>query len=147
MTFVNEYISEENLKKFNIKDLYVKYNPRLIKKGIPDYKKFSWIADKSRDFFLVRMKNGREELSHHSEWVVFFRGEIISLELARAVGGSKNYSEVPYVKVWDFVSMGENNFVGVEKDLIFDFLKEALTVYGDNGVNSHVENVEVKFNF
>lgn len=147
MTFLNEYISDEDRKKYDIEELYIKYNPHLIKKGVPDYKKLKWTVDKDRDIFLMRMRVGREELSHHSKWVLFWEGRKISVELARASGGSKDYHEVPYVKIWDLVSITQDELIDLDEDLVVKKLKEALVIFGDDGANSYVDNVVVKFNF
>lgn len=51
MAFVNEYISEEDIKKYEIREIWDKFHP-FSKNDMNLLKKHSWTVDKERDVFL-----------------------------------------------------------------------------------------------
>ena len=147
MPFVNEYISEEDIKKWNLDDVIFRYNPTYKSKGIPFGHKFMWTIDRDQCVYLVCVRLGREERSSQSTWVLKAGDQEVEIEMDLADGGSTSYKEVPYIVIWDLVRISRVNSTSIGRKKVIDLLKEALTVYGDNGVNSYVDNVVVKFSF
>ena len=147
MTFINEYVPEDDIRKYKLEETLVRYNPSFIASGISPVYKFTWTIDRDRGIYLIRVRAGREELSHQSTWVFFVDGNEMEIVLGRAAGGSRKYDETPYVKILDLVRVilgSDETSLSAENTKI---LKEALSVYGDRGIDSHVDDVVVKFNF
>ena len=77
MTFVNEYASEEDIKKYNLEELKLRYHVHLRRTGWP-YKKHMWTIDREKQIFLICVDHGREEHSNRHIWVMRTQDEEIS---------------------------------------------------------------------
>ncbi len=54
MAFVNEYVSEEDIRKYDLVTLRLQYNPVWKKEGkLPYNYQFTWTIDRERDIFLI----------------------------------------------------------------------------------------------
>ncbi len=144
MAFVNEYISDEDREKYNIDDLYIRENSRLIRKGLSDNHKLNWTIDRERGLYLMKVRVGREELSNRSIWILNWQGQEIKIKIDRADGGSLTYSDLPYIVIWNLVDIELVNVTDITNKKVIEVLKEALIEYG---VNVYVDNAVVKFNF
>ena len=146
MAFVNEYISDEDVEKYGIAqlrdELHFDYARRC---------DWEWTRDRERDAYLIQ----RSHLGRDFEpevWLLYEKGRYCAVMLHRG-GGSKSYSEQPYRRLWHFKGFAEawpkrcpvppNE----EQPHIIQLLKEALTVYGEGGMNSYVSDTIVSFNF
>ncbi|NOR71049.1 MAG: hypothetical protein GQ532_15355 [Methylomarinum sp.] len=147
MTFINEYVSENDIKKYGLEEIQLSYNPAYRKRGFSSAYKYMWTIDRERETYLMRCRSGREEFSNRVTWVMNLQGELITIETDLAGGGSHSYKEKPYIKIWDLVSIESSAHIQVEHQSIIQLLKEALMIYGDSGANSYVDDVIVKFNF
>ena len=112
--------------------------------------KFYWTRDRERDAYLMQMRFLGRDLEPE-DWLLYEKGRYCVVMLYRG-GGSKNYSERPYRRLWHF-----DGFSGgwlrspvpseEEQPHIIQLLKEALTAYGEGGVRSYVSDTIVSFNF
>jgi len=125
MTFVNEYISAEEIKKYDLENI----NKRFI---VGATKARDWTIDRKRNINLRNVANGREEFSHQSTWTFYWHGELILLELdnistSGVAGGDRCGNK-------KLRSITIPHHLEANYDEIIVDLKEALTVYKDGGV-------------
>jgi hypothetical protein len=125
MTFINEYISAEDLKKYDIENI----DKRFIVGGTSSR---SWTVDRERDIYLRTVARGREEFSHQSTWTFYWHGELIILELDNiSTSGVAGGERCGHKKLR---SITIPNHLEASYDEILADLKEALTAYKDGGV-------------
>jgi hypothetical protein len=73
MAFVNEYISEEDWKKYDIDGANKKF---------PWGVSFrDWTIDRNRDVYLRQVGSGREEFYYQSTWTLYWHGNLLRVEL------------------------------------------------------------------
>lgn len=144
MSFVNEFASEEDIKNYKLEGVMLRYHAVHKKTGYPY--KYKWTIDREKEIYLMPVKSGREERSNRQTWVLKTKGHEIEIVTDR-VGKAQKYTDVPYVVSWDLVTATPKQIESLSYEEIISILKEALTVYGDNGVDEFVKNPVVNFNF
>lgn len=147
MTFVNEYVSKDDIKRHGFDRIYFDNHPASAE--IPETYRPDWTID--RDNSAVLRKVGGANTARESEhWIEFrldIRDQSFYVKLNRGQG-SGSYRDVPYRIVWDrIVAIDPQEFRDVSREEMLTRLKEGLTVYGDGGVHSYVRDVLVTFNF
>ena len=73
MTFVNEYISPEDVEKYHIKEI----DERFFKA----HHKPSWTIDRERNIWLRYMTKGHEEFTNHWKFAFYWKGRLLDIEL------------------------------------------------------------------
>jgi len=147
MAFINEYISEEDRKKYKIDELFLERNPQ--HKKVPEYWDPHWCRDKNRDLYLMSAGITNQAVC---EDVVFYfhffvNGELFEYTLRYGPDRSGSFSEDPYVVSWELVNVKKPLNAKLAIKDVTSLFKEALVAYGYNGRNKWVENIEVKFSF
>ena len=149
MAFVNEYISEEDIKKYNLEEDWIRRNPQYRPEGRPTSCPLKWTIDRERNVHLMdisyggRADDGLPGRRFRLDW----DGKSFLCWLEYGAGRSRKYNEVPYIIVWNLVSITPHDLHKVSREQVIQWLKEALIVFGDDGANSYVQNAIVKFNF
>jgi hypothetical protein len=137
MPFINEYISAEDIKKYDIEALDKRFH-----KG---HYKPSWTVDHERDMYLRYMTKEHEEFSHHITYCFYWKGVVIEvlIELSEA-GGARNGPQWSRKKLlrWNLPA----NLVAQETEIKAD-LKEAFIAYKDFGILSTSTTYTVTFDF
>lgn len=125
MAFVNEYITEEDAKKYTLEAIDQKFI-------VGGTRSRQWTADVGRRIFLRLVSRGREELSHTSTWILFWHGDlvVVGLDLIGTSGGRAQPSSAHY----RMRSLEIPAHLADRRDEILADLKEALTAYKDGGV-------------
>ena len=122
MTFVNEYISQEDIEKYHLDELEKKHH-------IPVY---SWTIDRERDNFLIYEGSGRKEASQMNFFFFYHKGEISKHTIWRFVDRLSKTIE------WKIQRYGEPEFESIEQERYYkqlhDDLKEAIRTYRLDGV-------------
>ena len=139
MAFVNEYISQEDIEKYNLIEL-MNYYYELDYSGPfnPKYRKLSWTIDKERNIWLLdaisrHLPDHREGWTGEVYFVLYYKGRKIEIVL-EAIGGDKTLDPIPYV--WKVLRIKEEDIKGFDKkdkQEMFKVLQEALSEYGLNG--------------
>lgn len=140
MPFINEYVSEENVKEYQLDELWLKYT---WKKEVPSYIQHHWTFDSEKNVFLKVANIGREEHSNRITFSLYIKGDLYDVILDKT--GSLSFSTQPYIVTWDLVQITPSALIDKYEDL-YTILKSALTVYGVSGVLKQVPNTVVKFN-
>ena len=125
MAFINEYISAEDIKKYDLENI----NKKFVVGNVPIC---DWVINRERDIYLRVVARSREEFSHESTWVFYWHGVVIVVELenlsTNGVAGGERSGHKRIRKI-DLPS----NFKDRRSDILAD-LKEALIAYKDGGV-------------
>ena len=135
MTFINEYIPEEDFKKYKFEAL----NKRSRKSGSTPAS--YWVIDRERGIWLRKFYTEYdrtapdEKYSGVSVWDFYWKGTLITLELelleAKSTGRGTHYTTRKKLK-----SINVPPELSEQYDLILQDLEAALIAYSDAGVLS-----------
>ena len=75
MAFINEYIPEEDIKKYGIREIWDTFHP-FGKGDINLQKKHSWTLDEEREIFFIPASSGKEEFSNITTCIFFMTKNI-----------------------------------------------------------------------
>lgn len=156
MAFVNEYISQHDIKKNNLNELFKQYRLKSqwdeLDKNYFDY---IWTIDKGRKIWLTLaahvLGTDRHAFEQTGEqvFILNIQGENIEVRLMTSKESTTSFKTVPFMQIWEFMSMTPESLAGYEKKEIIEILKEALAVYGYDGINKQINNdsmhVECRF--
>lgn len=147
MAFVNEYVSEEDIQKYGLDDLFANYDPFGLKDGGHPGFNHAWTIDRDSNIYFMPVhtvteigRSGRDEAMGTTIFVLNINGVAYEAHLAKAPESSRSLSTNPFRIIWDL------------KKPLDDFcslsvLKEALNVYGYWGIKKQIPNTIVEFNF
>ncbi|PIE41764.1 MAG: hypothetical protein CSA49_01825 [Gammaproteobacteria bacterium] len=141
MSFVNEYIADEDVEKHSIRDIWNNHHP-FSKVDKDSNFRFAWTVDKEIDSFFIPVRTGREEFSNQIDCVFKFGGELYSVKLAKS--GTVDFKSESGQVVWELVMLS-----GPEGDKpeVLAALKQALEVYGHEGIYRQLKNCSVSCKF
>ncbi len=144
MAFVAEYISKEDLKKYdilsNMNELLMKYNYTYpIQDNDTDW--MNWVIDKQINTWLIHvclasMPDPRDGYTGEDIWLLYYKDKNIELDIRRIYDEttSKYFTENPFKIKYKFQSV--NSDIGdISMDEIYEILNEALLEYGDDGID------------
>jgi len=129
MAFVNEFASNENIKKYKLDELHRKWGGRFSPSD-----RFEWIFDAEREYFYIVVASGREEESNQKTGFLFMNGVLWETRVRVEPTGSKSFDERPYRKVWGLIYLKGSPEATPEHQTATDALKEALVAYRVSGV-------------
>jgi len=145
MTFINEYILEEDIKKYDL--IEVKYKG----KGVPKKTayKFNWTVNKKEDCFLFLIENIKSdtntglmvEPTNKYFFLFCYKGKNNFLVLEKNRSSSISLKDNPVVVKWDLKDSD-----AIEGEVLF-MLRESLSVYGYGGIEINIPNASVEFGF
>ena len=143
MAFVNEYVSDNNIKKYNLESLRIK-----CKGWIPPRFRFDWTFDSERDSYFIPMESGREENSNQVRGVFYFKGIEWDVKVSLEPGCSLSFSENPYQQIWGLIHIKHPSGGQVPENELVPVLKEALVTYQVFGIATPADlNVVTIFKF
>lgn len=138
MAFVNEYISVDDIVKYDIENILRRFSKRLIGR-------WSWTIDRERDVVLMWIRRGLEEESDHVEFVLWWRKQLIEVELITVEEGG-SYSAKSYIR-WGLGAIKLPSGLESQRSDILEVLKEALIEYMAFGIGVPVTDHTVSFDF
>ena len=148
MAFVNEYVPEEDVKKYNLAVIDKNY--------FKGHYKPDWTRNKEKDIYLRWMGDGGQEGMEYKTFSFYWKGTLLQTELThvRHEGDSSNSKVwrlrgiVPpwWEKNQELRVVAQHVLQENITEILVD-LKSALTVYQDAGVYSLVTNLIVTFEF
>ena len=159
MAFVNEYISDENIEKFQINELMngiqSKYSKREVKFFPDKYYKHRWTIDKEREswFMWVDAPHDPLEPSRYTGEDIFIlncKGKSIEVVLRQVFEeSSRKLTDNPFNVVWTLDRITPQSLEELTYEEIMEMVKEALNVYGTRGIKTPVpfENIVVTCKF
>jgi hypothetical protein len=152
MAFVNEYVSEEDDKKYGLEVI----DERYFKGHALGYT--NWTRDRERDIYLRFMRDGGEEERNKKTFVLFWKGTLIEVVLdfvrnEKTVQGSKTKvwamrgMDAPWWEKNQEVRALTHKVLEENRAQIISDLKEAMIIYQDAGVYSLSLDFNVLFEF
>lgn len=135
MAFINEYISDEDRKKYNIDEIDQNY-------VVGATRSRSWTVDKERDIYLRNVANGREEFSHLTDWTFYWSGELIAfrMEVKNTSRIEKGHARAH--KVITRIDIPDD--LQEQRQEIINDIQMALEAYRDGGVFAKSKTYELK---
>jgi hypothetical protein len=143
MAFVNEYASQSDIEKYKLDDLCKRWWGE-----VPPRHRHAWTFDREREAFYIPMRSGREWNSNSTTALLSYKGVEVTAKVSLAEGSSGMLNDSPFRVIWElegvsFPSTGES----IPLDEVLPLLKEALAVFGFDGVNRQIPNTVVEFKF
>jgi hypothetical protein len=123
MAFVNEYVSEEDIKTYGLKEIDKRYF-----RG--DYKT-EWTRDRARDFYLRFMRHGGEDGVSQQTFVFYWMGNLMEVGVTFQGGGMRDGKRW---KWWTLRYLSIPTELESHREEILKDLREALKVYGVAGL-------------
>jgi hypothetical protein len=154
MAFVNELVSEEEIRQYGLDELMKEFRPFAWRDGRPTTFEHAWTIDRSRGIFFIPVKtieevgqSGRPQPTRKKICILNWKGRRAQLTIDRAAGSSISYSDAPFRIVWDLVDLDTTQLPDVPREEMIQTIKDALRAYGDFGAYRDVPNTEVSFEF
>ena len=141
MAFVNEYIPEEDIKKYDI--------PAWNEKYLRSNFRPAWTIDRERDIYLRYMHTGRE--ASNDQWIFCFywKGDMLSAELQVSGENDPDGLLVKHYKLlrlmFSLFDPLPDSLCSHKSEILAD-LKEALIAFGDLGIHS-IWTKPIRFTF
>lgn len=143
MAFVNEYVSDDNIKKYDLEALRMKW-----KGWIPPRFQHTWTFDIERDSYYIPMETGREEKSNQVRGVLYYKGIEWDVKVSLEPGCSPSFAENPYRVIWGLIHIKHPGGGPAPESEIVPVLKEALITYRVFGIDTRADlNVVTTFTF
>jgi hypothetical protein len=146
MAFVNEYVPEADIEKYDLKGIWDEFHP--LRKG--QYFKGNrpnWTMDRESEVFLMSIGIGRGEHGNRTKFLFWWRGANVVADLDLVEGSSGDLNASPFMRVWDLVRLELPSQLKGDEVVIRKKLKEALRAYGYWGIRSQRPNTVVEFKF
>lgn len=144
MAFVNEYVPEEDVKKHNLDEIWLKSHP--VEKTIPKDVQLHWTVDRERDAFLMCVGIGREEYSNRHTFVLYWKAELFRIDLDLVgTGRPQKLTDRPYRMVWELVNIWPTQPKTPTREKVLAALEAALTVRGYDGARRQIPDTIVEF--
>lgn len=143
--FTNEYASREDIDDLNLSAIYGKH---FCGREKASYRggDLQLTIDRENNIFLLPLGQGHGEEGNRTMFLLRYDDQDIRFDL-KLVGGSKNFNERPFVRVWDLAYINLSPRVAEKEKEILSAIKSAMTVYGYSGISKQVPDTLVKFNF
>ena len=144
MAFVAEYISKEDLEKYNVVNIVNKYRIKYrCRTPLSDMaiEQLDWVVDRQRDIWFMFvcdpcLPDPRDGFTGEEIYILCYKGNIIELDIRRIYDEttSKYFTENPFKIKYKFQSV--NSDIGdISMDEIYEILNEALLEYGHDGID------------
>ena len=144
MTFVAKYILKDDLKKYdilsNMNELLMKHNyTYLIQDNDTDW--MNWVIDRQRGAWLIHvclasMPDPRDGFTGEEIYILCYKGNVIELDIRRIYDEttSKMLVDNPFFIKYKLENIN-SSIDGISLDELYKILKEALTEYGNRGID------------
>ena len=160
MPFVNEYVSDEDAQKYDLDNLWNKYNYSWILRMPKALNRFevhqhAWCVDKERGYWLfncgfLRNENSRSgypEPSNKETFILHVNDQNIEFILSSSSMETSDLYPIHFC--WNFVSMTPSCLPNMSREHLINILKEALNVYKDSCIRDLEANAKslIEFDF
>lgn len=137
MAFVNEYVSAEDAKKYDLAALFKRFDKPLL--GSP-----TWTIDRENDAFLLWLRSSREESRNYEMFAMAWKGNIFPVYLIPTSGGRLSQKSFTH---WQLMELELPELLHAAHSQIIDALKAALAEYKAGGIGVPVADHTVTFEF
>ena len=142
MAFVNEYITQEDIEKYSLNELWASYDGNYDE--LP--KRKSWTIDRDRECWLMDTARVRDYNTDHENtgeyiWTLHYKGTNVEVRMEVVPEPKKpGY----FNRVWKLLSLSPNSLDNLSNEEMIRILQEALQVYGYMGIRNQKPNTTVE---
>ena len=154
MAFVNEYISKEDIEKYDIFGIRNKFltGSYQITKEREKHFNLTWVINRERKIWFCYAGRVIDQDLDFGQgtgeeiWYLNYKGTNLEVRLQR---GKESFTikERPYIKHWIFLSVTPEFLDDVSNKELKNIIKEALDVYGTRGISSQVDRKNIELTF
>ncbi len=154
MAFVNEYISKEDIEKYDIFGIRNKFltGSYQITKEREKHFNLTWVINRERKIWFCYAGRVIDQDLDFGQgtgeeiWYLNYKGTNLEVRLQR---GKESFTikERPYIKHWIFLSVTPEFLDDVSNKELKNIIKEALDVYGTRGMSSQVDRKNIELTF
>lgn len=137
MAFVNEYVSPEDAKKYDLACVFARFDKSLL--GNP-----TWTIDRENDVFLLWLRSSREESRNYEMFAMSWKGNVFPVYLIPNSGGKLSQKSFTH---WQLMELKLPELLLADNSQITDALKGALAEYKAGGISVPVADHMVTFEF
>ena len=147
MAFINEYISEEDIKKYDIRGIWRKFD-RCSSDEERDAMvgRYSWTIDRGLGIFFIPISNGKEEFSNQKICALWWRGHLLRVTIANMGSEFDHVNRTGHI-TWGLADIWKPEGFHISNSEIISVLKDALTIYQLHGIWIPMNSYKVDFNF
>jgi hypothetical protein len=157
MPFINEFISEADIIKYNLEEINqagYKISNIKIPVGIPTYHQNArdWTVDKERDIYLrqVTTNQGRPDMGFENDgwegWTLYYKGELVWFA-KNLVGGHGKRCSAQHHDYEIKLLTTSLKLININEDEIKEVIKQAFISYKDFGIYSNATEFTATFTF
>ena len=144
MAFVNEYASDEDIKKYKLNEIWDRYHIHAKGKYYRGKRPYFTI-DRERDIFLMTVSGEKVNDVFRYKFLLLVQGFDVVACVNKVKGGSSSTKDRPYVIIWDLSKIDKPDQLDVSEEDLVEILKKAITVYGRDGIREQIPDTVVKF--
>ena len=144
MAFVAEYISKEDLKKYNVvntvNEYRIKYGCRATLSDMA-IAQLDWVIDRQRDIWFMFvcdpcLPDPRDGFTGEEIYILCYKGNVIELDIRRIYDEttSKMLVDNPFFIKYKLENIN-SSLDGISLDELYKVLNEALIEYGESGIH------------
>ena len=159
MPFVNEYVSYEDAEKYDLDNLWNKYNYSMLKmpKALNHFEvhQHAWCEDEEQGYWLFNCghlineesRSGYPEPSNKEAFILHVNGQHIEFILDSYEMEATDVYPIHFC--WNILSMVPTCLPNLSRESLLTILKKALNVYKCYGIRALEENAKtlVEFDF
>ena len=144
MAFIAEYISKEDLKKYNVVNIVNKYRIKYrCRTTLSDMAiaQLDWVIDRQRDIWFMFvcdpcLPDPRDGFTGEEIYILCYKGNVIELDIRRIYDEttSKMLVDNPFFIKYKLESINSSTY-GISLDELYKVLGEALIEYGESGIH------------
>ena len=153
MNFINEYVPQEDIDRFNLDALWNRFNPDSNPLPSSMFHHY-WTVDREANcwfIYLTLVKDIEESDTnlplYTNEYIFILHYKNIDIEIhliQDRKNGSQNFKESPFNIIWELKSISSKKIDEIE---IKTVLKKALKKHGYNGIRREINNTIVHCKF
>ena len=157
MPFVNEYVSYEDAEKYDLDNLWNKYNYSMLKmpEALTSYEvhQHAWCVDEERGYWLFNCghlineesRSGYPEPSDKEVFILHVNGQNIVFILTSH--GMESTDLYPMHFSYELVSMSPSSLPNMSRESLLNILKDAINIFKYNGIRALEENAKTLIEF
>ena len=157
MPFVNEYVSYEDAEKYDLDNLWNKYNYSILKmpEALTSYEvhQHAWCVDEERGYWLFNCghlineesRSGYPEPSDKEVFILHVNGQNIVFILTSH--GMESTDLYPMHFSYELVSMSPSSLPNMSRESLLNILKDAINIFKYNGIRDLEENARILIEF
>ena len=157
MPFVNEYVSYEDAEKYDLDNLWNKYNYSMLKmpEALTSYEvhQHAWCVDEERGYWLFNCghlineesRSGYPEPSNKEAFILHVNGQ--NIEFILTSHGLEDNDLYPIHFSYELVSMSPSSLPNMSRESLLNILKDAINIFKYNGIRDLEENARTLIEF